>query len=58
MLKAYEDVLRHNIDREVNRTPVRIIRDGEFKMIKREEINVSKKNIEISSKWVHGLVAG
>ena len=38
--QAYEDILRHRTDREVNNLPARILRDGHFREQKWKDIRV------------------
>lgn len=38
--QAYEDILRHNADRQVNKKSVRVLRDGKFKKIQSKNIRV------------------
>lgn len=39
--QGYEDILRHRTDAQVNKAPVRVLRNGVFSIIQRKDIKVS-----------------
>jgi hypothetical protein len=43
--QAYEDILRHKIDAEVNNMPARVLRNNQFVTVKRKDIIVRLKKL-------------